>query len=109
MGRREGLSEMFFIFENRLATQVAVVSAAIFLSASAALSQQYRNLEVTPDGRGGASGTYGNQNFDVSPDYSRPNNRRSMAPVIAVPPNNATGGKTRKSCYVDGNGTAICR
>lgn len=77
---------MFFIFENRLATQVAVVSAAIFLSASAALSQQYRNLEVTPDGRGGASGTYGNQNFDVNPDYSRPNNRRSMAPVIAVPP-----------------------
>lgn len=83
------------------------------LPAGAALSQQYRNLEVTPDGRGGGHGSYGGRNFEYRRDYGQPPTGhiggRSLGTLHERPartPGNT--GATQRRCYVDGNGQAIC-
>ncbi len=94
-------------FERHAKLGVAL-ALGFCLSAAGAFGQQYRNLEVTPDGHGGASGQYGGQNFQVEPDYSRPQNGAGK-PVIVIPPQqNGTNGKTKKRCYTDGNGQSVC-
>lgn len=100
------------LFSERVAKLPAAVLLGLCLSATGALAQQYRNLEVTPDRRGGATGQYGGQNFQVERDYSRPQNRagsRQGNPVIVVPPQqNGTGGKTSHGCYTDSRGQSTC-
>lgn len=97
---------------KRHAMRAAVVTLGLCLSVAGAHSQQYPNLEVTPDRRGGATGQYGGQNFQVERDYSRPQNRtgsQRRTPVIVIPPQQkGTGGATRSGCYTDERGQSTC-
>lgn len=100
--------EKTYLSFGRRAKLAATVVISLWLSAAGAVGQQYQNLEVTPDGRGGATGQYGGRNFQVERDYSRPQNQLGK-PVIIVPPQqNSTDGKTKKRCYTDGNGQSVC-
>ncbi|MBB4103788.1 hypothetical protein [Allorhizobium borbori] len=98
-------------FEHRVLL-AATVALGLCLSAAGALAQQYPNLEVTPDRRGGATGQYGGQNFQVERDYSRPQSQpgsQRRNPVIVVPPQQKrTGGTTQSRCYTDERGQSTC-
>ncbi|MCZ7501488.1 hypothetical protein [Agrobacterium sp. ST15.13.015] len=81
-----------------------VLTAMIFLSVGAH-AQQYQNLEVTPDGRGGAQGTIGGRNFEVYRNYDRPPASRAFPETRrelrrAVP---------QQTCIVDTEGRTRCR
>lgn len=102
-----GSKKTLWSFERNLKVAVTL-SLGLFLSAAGAFGQQYRNLEVTPDQHGGATGQYGGQNFQVEPDYSRPQNRPGKPLIIVPPQQNSTDGKTKKRCYTDGNGQSVC-
>ena len=44
-----------------------IAAFAVTLAALPAEAQQFRNTEIQPDGTGGYYGTYGNENFEVTP------------------------------------------
>ena len=87
------------------------IMALILLTSSSAYAQ-YRNYEVQPNGTGGYSGQYGNQNFEVTPEPGSTGVIYGRRPgafqrrIIRAPrrPNAAT-----QNCVVDSNGNAICR
>lgn len=73
-------------------------------------SQQYRNLDIGPNGSGGYYGTYGRQNFEIQPNQPiRRQDRRFSSPPAVVLPDEGVTGRTYKRCYVTGNGNRICR
>ena len=92
----------------------AMLALILTIYPLAANAQQYRNLEIQPDGSGGYTGTYGGQNFQIAPDYSKPVPRNSARrapgnPPAVFIPNEGVNGNTQKQCYTTGNGTVICR
>lgn len=89
----------------------ALLAAAVFTGGASeqALSQQYRNFEAVPDGRGGAYGSYGGRNFQIERDFSKPPPRRYGDGSIRVPATPETNGTVQRDCYVNSNGRRICR
>jgi hypothetical protein len=82
------------------------------LAASPAMAQQYRNLEVQPDGTGGYYGTYGNKNFEMNSQNGMSGQIGGRRPgVVEERPSRRPGsvGATQRNCVVDGNGNAFCR
>lgn len=91
--------------------KIVLCVLAVF-SASPALAQQYRNLEIQPNGTGGYMGTYGNRNFDIDTQNGVQGHVGGRRPgVITERPSQRRGsvGATQNNCVVDGNGNAICR
>ncbi|MCX8998135.1 hypothetical protein NOF55_13570 [Rhizobiaceae bacterium BDR2-2] len=89
------------------------LAAAFLLCAPAgvAFSQQpYQNFEITPDGRGGAHGTYGGQNFEFDRSYSQPPSGHLGGRNLNEAPSSGSSrpGATRKNCLVDGQGRVHC-
>ncbi|MCK8779048.1 hypothetical protein M0654_03520 [Rhizobium sp. NTR19] len=86
---------------------------AILLAASPASAQQHRNYEVAPNGSGGYTGTYGNENFDIDTQYGGVSGQIGgrRPGVIQERPSRKAGsiGATQRNCVVDGNGNALCR
>ena len=90
-----------------------VLLTALFLGiCSSASAQQYRNYEVTPDGYGGAQGTYGNQNFEFNGQSGNSSGHVGgrRPGVQSERPSRTPGnvGATQRRCFVDGNGQSVC-
>ncbi|SEL16208.1 hypothetical protein [Xaviernesmea oryzae] len=80
----------------------------------AAADAQYKNYEVTPTGRCGAQGTYGNQNFQIDcSGNSRSGQIGGRRPgVRSERPSSVrrgSTGATQSRCFVDGNGNSFCQ
>ncbi|WHA43961.1 hypothetical protein [Agrobacterium larrymoorei] len=94
----------------------AVLAIVLIVFPSVVDAQQYRNLEVQPDGTGGYSGTYGGQNFqtyqndgtEVPPPRGSSRRPSAASPKVVIP-NSGVTGDTLKRCYMTGNGNAICQ
>ncbi|OQP86271.1 hypothetical protein BTR14_11285 [Rhizobium rhizosphaerae] len=90
------------------------IALCLTLAATPIAAQaQYKNYEVTPTGRCGAQGTYGNQNFQLDCSGTSRSLQLGGAKVDSqrLPPaarRNNNAGKTHSRCYVDGNGTSYC-
>ncbi|WP_210271302.1 hypothetical protein [Rhizobium sp. RM] len=99
---------------RRSPLRLALVATAIALAVgSGAHGQQYKNLEVTPDGRGGAHGTYGNQNFEIYRGSGQPPSGHMGGNRLGTRTERPTQqrgnrGATQNSCFVDGNGNSFC-
>jgi hypothetical protein len=90
-----------------------LIAIIVLLAAlPAAADQPYRNLEVQPNGTGGYTGTYGNENFDVDTKGGVSGHVGGRRPqVVQERKSRSKGnvGATQRNCVVDSNGVAFCR
>lgn len=89
--------------------RIALIAIVLLISTSA--QAQYKNYEVQPDGTGGYSGTYGNRNFEVTPEPRVGGNINGRRPGIirqrAVRTSKGHNSAGR-FCVVDRYGNTIC-
>lgn len=89
----------------------AIAAAAILLAASP-VAAQYRNYEAQPNGYGGYTGTYGNQNFDTGIGYGDSTQVGGRRPGVVTERRSLRRGNvgaTQRNCVVDANRNAYCR
>ena len=85
-----------------------ILIGLLVFSTGIGFAQQYRNLEVVPDGRGGAYGSYGGKNFQVEKDYSKPPARHytnGTQRPSATPDRNAS---LPRGCLLNNEGRPVC-
>lgn len=90
--------------------RIALIGIVLLISTSA--QAQYRNYEVQPDGTGGYYGTYGNRNFEVTPEPGVGGNINGRRPgVIRQRAVRTSKGRNSagRNCVLDRYNNAICR